>query len=472
MFLRSSTGLLALAWLGLATVATAAAAVPAAAVSAAAVPAAAVVPAMAVAPATAAEAGLLSHERYQLDNGLDVVLHVDRRLPLVAVDLTYHVGTMHDGEHPGLAHLVEHVMFRGTRHMADGELERRLFEAGARGTNAETSEDQTSYHTVVPAGQLPLALWLESDRMAHLGSAITDEHVRQEVQTTIDEWEDRVQSERDGVTAAALWDALFPEGHPYHMARPATIAWLRPSHARGFVERYVGPANATLVLAGDLPADVRAQVERYFGHRRGGTRPTTPPGIGRTLTREERISRKSELAAIPMVLVAWATPGLYEPGDAEADVLAATLEAGRLEAMVEQEAPGIFIGTYARQVSHMGQSAFVIAAQGVSSAGPLRMLEAIDAVLGRLRTQSLSPADVRRARRHYTIQTLRGLQRLEHKAGRMQLYVSAGRSPDWLDEDLARYEAVDAAAVGAFVREHLPADRRVVVLAYPAEGPP
>ena len=423
-------------------------------------------------PAVVATAGLLGHERYRLDNGLDVVLHVDRRLPLVAVNLTYHVGFMHDGEHPGLAHLVEHLMFRGTRHMADGELGSRLFEAGARGTNAETSEDQTAYHTVVPKEQLPLALWLESDRMGHLLPAITEEHVQQEVQTTIDEWEDRVQSERDGVTTAAMWDALFPAGHPFHHARPEAIARLQSRSVRAFVSRHLGPANATLVLAGDLPADVQEQVQRYFGHRRGGARPAVPPGVVRSLTHEERISRTSELAAIPMVLVAWATPGLYEPGDAEADVLAATLEAGRLAAMVEHEAPGIFIAIHARQFSHQQQSAFVVAAQGVASAHPPRMLAAIDAVLERLRAQSLTAADVRRARRHFTIRTLRGLQRLDAKAVRMQLYVEAGKSPDWLDEDLARYAAVDEVAVSHFVAQHLPADRRVVVMAHPAEGGP
>ncbi|MEM9454761.1 MAG: pitrilysin family protein [Myxococcota bacterium] len=418
---------------------------------------------------TIARAGPLEHERYRLDNGLDVVLHVDRRLPLVAVNLTYHVGFMHDGDHPGLAHLVEHLMFRGTGHLADGELGSRLFEAGARGTNAQTSEDQTSYHTVVPKGQLPLALWLESDRMGHLLPAITDEHVGQEIQTTIDEWEDRVQSERDGVTAAAMWDALFPAGHPFHQARPDAIARLQSRSVRAFVSRYIGPANATLVLAGDLPADVRAQVQRYFGHRRGGARPAAPPGVVRSLTGEERIRRTSELAAVPMVLVAWATPGLHEPGDAEADVLAATLEAGRLSAMVEHEAPGIFIAIQAHQFSQQQQSAFVVAAQGVASARPPQMLAAIDAVLERLRAQSLTAADVRRARRHFAVQTLRGLQRLEDKAVRMQLYIEAGKSPDWLDEDLARYAAVDQLAVSTFVTQYLPADRRVVVMAYPVE---
>lgn len=412
---------------------------------------------------------LLAHDRYQLDNGLDVVLHVDRGLPLVALDLSYRVGSMHDGAHPGVAHLVEHLMFRGTDHMADGELSARLYDAGARGTNAATRYDHTAYHTVVPTDQLPLALWLESDRMGHMLPALTDDKVHEEIETTIDEWEDRIDSERDGTTAEAMWSALFPPGHPFHPSPPTLIERLEPSHARDFVGRYYGPANATLILAGDLPADIREQVQRYFGHRTGGTRPAEPVGVEQEPTQERRVVRTSALSSTPMVLMAWPSPGVYEPGDADADVLAATLNADRLLPLLEAEAPEVFVAVHARQLSRRRQSLFVLSTQGVASAEPQRMAEAMDAVLERLRAQSLAPGDLRRARRRFTVDALRGLQRLELKAERMRLYVGAGKSPDWLDEDLARYAAVDEASVSAFIREQLTAERRVVVLAPPGQ---
>ncbi len=416
-------------------------------------------------PAAARADELLAHDRYQLDNGLDVVLHVDRGLPLVALDLSYHVGSMHDGAHPGVAHLVEHLMFRGTEHMADGELSARLYDAGARGTNAATRYDHTAYHTVVPTEQLSLALWLESDRMAHMLPALADATVLEEIETTIDEWEDRVDSERDGTTAEAMWSTLFPPGHPFHPAPPELIEQLKPSHARDFVGRYYGPANATLILAGDLPADVREQVQRYFGHRTGGQRPGAPAGVEQEPTEERRVVRPSVLSSTPMVLMAWPTPGVYEPGDADADVLAATLNAGRLLPLLEAEAPEVFVAVHARQLSRQRQSLFVLSAQGGTSADPQRMADAMDAVLERLRAQSLTPGDLRRARRRFTVDALRGLQRLELKAERMRLYVGAGKSPDWLDEDLARYAAVDEASVSTFLREQLTTERRVVVLA-------
>ncbi len=424
---------------------------------------------LAATPAMASE--ILDHERFTLDNGMQVILHVDRRLPVIAVDLAYHVGTMHDGPTPGLAHLVEHLMFRGTQHMADGELNERLFDAGALGTNAATHYDHTTYHTMVPADQLPLVLWLESDRMAYTLAAITETTVDQERQTTVDEWESRVSSERDGAVYWGTWNALFGAEHPFHSADPAAIARLRSGHARELMRRHYGPANATLVLAGDLPDDVRELVQRHFGRRRGGQAPTDPV-VTQTLTQEQRIAQRSPLATTATVVVAWPTPGLYARGDADADVLAATLGADRLSSMVEARAPATFIDIDAQQVSRAGQSLFVISARGGADAEPQVMLEAIDGVLDDLRTQPVTADDVRRAARRLRLRMLLNVQRLDGRAALLRLYSVHGKDPDWLDQDLARYDTVDERSVAEFVDAHLSPSRRVVMLASPARETP
>lgn len=420
-------------------------------------------------PSALARAGSpLEHERYALDNGLDVVLHVDRRLPLVAVDLAYHVGWAHDGPQRGLAHLVEHLMFRGTRDVGDGEHLIMLQERGASNVNARTEDDGTRYHALVPRDTLPLALWLEGNRMARL--RVTREHVEQEIQTTVDEWESRVGSELRGLSHESLWNALFPVGHPFHRAEPDDIRRLAPTEVQAFVHRHYGPANATLVLAGDLPSDVQAQVERAFGARRGGEPPPelTPQ---RRLVAEQRIVRRDTMSTKPFVLVGWLTAGLFEPGDAEADVLAATLDGERLRTMADRHAPGTILELEVGQISLRGQSVFVFAAEGTSAATPEGMLATLDAILDDVRGAALDPADVIRARKRFATRTLRGVQRVDQRAALMQSYVAAGHEPDWLDEDLARYGAVDVDAVAAFVREQLPRDRRVVVLAEPQEAP-
>lgn len=419
--------------------------------------------------ATAGET--LAHERYALDNGLDVVLHVDRRLPIVAVNLAYHVGWMHDGERLGLAHLVEHMMFRGTEELDDRELRGLLDDADAMETNATTHPDRTSYYTIVPAEHLPVVLWLESHRMAYTAPAVMEHEVRQEVQTTIDEWELRVANEPMGEPSLELRDALFPAGHPLHGVRPSDIRRLQAADVRAFMQRHHGPANATLVLAGDLPPDVRDQVERYFGHRRGGERPPALDLAVPPRSQEQRVVHPSTVSASPLVIMAWATPGLYEPGDAEADVLASVLGAGRhLAARLETHAPGVFLDVRVAQESMVGASMFVIATRGTSTGLPLQMQTALDAVLEDLRARPLPPAAVRRARRRTITSLLRGVQRVDQRAMLIQRYIAAGKPPDWLDEDIARYEAIDELDVAMLLRSHLVPERRALLLAYPAEG--
>lgn len=418
-------------------------------------------------PARADASEILAHDRYSLDNGLDVVLHEDHRIPLVAVNLTYHVGSKHDGSYRGVAHLVEHLMFRGTSDLRDGEVGVRLQEAGAIGVNAVTQKGTTSYHYALPSDRLALGLWLESNRMAYMLPAFTEGKFRDEVRTTINEWEEKIRGDRYGASFNALQEALFPVGHPYRFVPPSEIALLQTNHVVDFVRRYHGPANATLVLAGDLPVDVRSLIDHYFGRREGAERPPAPVVTVAERSAEQRIVRQSALATNPMVLLGWTTPGLFEAGDAEADILAATINADRLSAMAEAQAPGMFLDISARQFSYHELSVFMIGAEGSASTDPNSMLATLDVVMDQLRAQPLSAGDVRRARRRFSTGILRGLQRLQGRAGKLQAYIAAGKPPDWLDEDLARYERVDAASVAVFMRDYLSTSRRVVELVVP-----
>ena len=417
---------------------------------------------------SAAQPSVLAHERYALDNGLDVVLHVDRSLPMVALDLSYHVGSMHDGRDQGIAHLVEHLMFRGTPNVEDGELPKTMQEAGAI-FNATTMQGRTSYHATLPTAQLPMALWLESDRMAYLLPALTDVKVREEIATTTAEWRTKIEGTGFGLAHAALMDALFPPGHPLDNADPQMMAALTLAEAQAFVRHYHGPANATLVLAGDLPADVRDQVQRYFGKRSGGAGPSPVRVAAPAATGEQRVTLRSAVAATALVGLGWLTPALYTPGDAEADLLATLLEP-ELELALEAAAPGKFRGLEVRQASFDGVSRFTILAEGAPGSLPLDMLAILDRALGQLLASPVDPTQLRRAQRTMSLASLRALQSLEGRASRMQLYIAAGKDPDWLDEDLDRYAAATPDALASFAATHLASDKRVVVLAYPAEG--
>lgn len=421
-------------------------------------------------PAPAEATEILTHERYQLDNGLDVILHVDRKLPIVALDLTYPVGSMHDGAAPGLAHLTEHLMFRGTRDVDDGQHESLLQEVGGS-MNASTYPERTSYHCVLPSNQLSLALWLESNRMAHMVAALDKFEVQEEIKTTSDEWRSKVEAEQFGDAYRMLRELVFPAGHPLEETPPADIERLRIDQVREFVSLYHGPSHATLVLAGDLPKDVRAQVERYFGHREGGERPPTPATPQPQVDGGRRVVQRVAHGAATMVAMAWTSPARFEAGDAEADVLATVLDT-KLRAMIEQIAPGQILKLNASQESMFGTSLFSVVAVGVPGTDPEQLLAILDTAWAELRLESLDVDDLRRAKRIWNVATIGSLDSLPGRAMRMQLYVASGKSPDWLEEVLDRYEAVDARTIAALLADDLHPQRRTVVLVAPAEVTP
>jgi zinc protease len=220
-------------------------------------------------------------EEFYLDNGLRVIVHEDRKAPIVAVTIWYHVGSKNEvpGK-TGFAHLFEHLMFNGTENYND-EYFRPLQEVGATGLNGTTDFDRTNYFQTVPTPAVDLALWLESDRMGHLLGAVD--------QSKLDEQRGVVQNEKRqgdnapyGKAFETIITNLFPPGHPYSWEVIGSMEDLNAAtleDVKTWFETYYGPNNATLVLAGDIDTTTaREKVQRYFGD--------IPPGP--PLTRRER----------------------------------------------------------------------------------------------------------------------------------------------------------------------------------------
>src|SRR5687767_415232 len=224
-------------------------------------------PQPAAAPASATPR--IPFEKYRLKNGLEVILHEDRSLPLVAVNIWYHVGPANEPKgRSGFAHLFEHLMFEGSRHVGR-EFDLLLEAAGATNMNGTTSWDRTNYFETVPREHLELVLWIESDRMGFMLDTLNQE--RLDVQRGVVQNERRQSYENApyGPSTLALLDALFPEGHPYHGAVIGSMKDLEAAKledVRSFFQAYYAPSNATLAIAGDFDgAAVKQLIERYFG---------------------------------------------------------------------------------------------------------------------------------------------------------------------------------------------------------------
>lgn len=210
----------------------------------------------------------IPYEKFRLDNGLTVIVHEDRKAPVVAVSVWYKVGSKDEPEgKTGFAHLFEHLMFNGTENY-DDEWFKPLQEVGATGLNGTTNTDRTNYFQTVPTPALDRILWMESDRMGHFLGAVTQEK--------LDEQRGVVQNEKRqgenqpyGRVFTRILEGLFPEGHPYSHTTIGSMEDLNAASledVKAWFEEYYGPSNAILVLAGDINAEeARPQVEKYFG---------------------------------------------------------------------------------------------------------------------------------------------------------------------------------------------------------------
>ena len=273
----------------------------------------------------------IPYERFVLNNGLTLIVHEDRKAPVVAVSVWYHVGSK--DEEPGktgFAHLFEHLMFNGSENF-DDEYFKPFHEVGATGMNGTTWFDRTNYFETVPTTALDMALWMESDRMGHLLGAV--------VQEKLDNQRGVVQNEKRqgdnqpyGLVEYRELEGLFPEGHPY---RWSTIGSMEDLDAASlddvhrWFETHYGAANTVIVLAGDIdPATALTKVEKYFGDIAAGpplTHSTAMIPDRRLNTRERMYDR------VPQARIyrSWAVPGRATRTRAELDVVASILGDGK-----------------------------------------------------------------------------------------------------------------------------------------------
>jgi zinc protease len=256
----------------------------------------------------------LPYERFELENGLTVLVHSDHSTPTVFVGMWYGVGSKNEPEgRTGFAHLFEHLMFQGSENR-DGEYFTPFTDAGATGMNGTTNEDRTNYYATVPSGALDMALWMESDRMSHLLGAITQE--------ALDEQRGVVQNEkRQGETRpyAQMGDkiraGIYPVDHPYRHSVIGSMDDLNAASlddVHEWFNKYYGASNVTLVLAGDISLeDARTKVEHYFSEAPVGVPLSHPKKWVPNLTENREESMYDNVGQTRIARV-WALPGLND----------------------------------------------------------------------------------------------------------------------------------------------------------------
>jgi len=420
----------------------------------------------------------IKYEKFTLKNGLEVILAENHRLPLVAVDLWYHVGPANErAGRTGFAHLFEHMMFEGSQHVAAKEHDRYLEAAGASDINGTTDFDRTNYFETLPSNQLELALWLESDRMGYLLGKIDQERLANQRDVVRNERRQSVENAPYGLVEEQLFHQLFPKSHPYYaevIGSHQDIETARLNDVREFFRQYYTPNNASLAITGDIdPTQVKAWVEKYFGSIPSGPPipkiTATPPQI----TSEKRL-KVTDQVELPRVYIGWITPPIFQPGDAETSLLAEILGGGKSSRLYKSL---VYEKQIAQDVSVQNQSlllgsVFELQATAKPGVKPQDLEKAIDHELDALRSQGPTQAELDRARNLIETRMISGLERLGGFGGladRLNQYNQFLHDPGYLPKDLERYNRITVEDVKRIAAEKLKPSARAVVYGVPGD---
>jgi zinc protease len=426
--------------------------------------------------ATAAAQGIppLTHERYTLDNGLTVVLHEDRSTPMVAVNVWYHVGS--GDEQPGrtgFAHLFEHVMFMGSEHVPVGAFDQWMEAAGAN-NNGSTSQDRTNYYEWMPSNALPLALWLEADRMGWLLPTMDQPKLDLQRDVVKNERRQRVDNVPYGRAFETMLAAVFPAGHPYSWSTIGSMTDLSAASledVKQFFRTYYAPNNATLAIAGDFNRDsVKVWVQRYFGEIPRGPAMPARPAVKEVTIPKDTFLVLEDKVQLPRLYYAWPSAKAFHADDASLDLLAYVLAGDKNSRLYKRLVYEMQVAqdVSAFQMSGRLDGMFGVVVTPKPGQSPARMAQLVNEEIRKLGGQGISGRELARAQNTYRAQFLDRLASVNGKADQLNFYDYFAGTPDYVRQDAARYDAVSAADVQRVARDYL--GKPKVVLTVVPEG--
>jgi zinc protease len=406
----------------------------------------------------AAHAPKIPVEQYQLDNGLTVMLSEDRALPVVSVEVLYLVGSGHErAGRTGFAHLFEHLMFQGSEHFNHEYF--KPYEPIGGQVNGTTSHDRTNFFQVLPSNYLETPFWLESDRMQSLLPALTQEKLDNQREVVKNERRQRYENAPYGMAWWYLGEALYPVGHPYRHApigshEDLTAASL--GDVQSFFQQYYVPANAGLVVVGDFESvAVKALIQRYFGPIARGARaprptPEVPPPASVHWTKTDEVP-------LPKIYLAWHTPSLFAPGDAELDLLSSVLADGKTSRLyhplVYQKKIAKDVEAY--QTSQALSSVYVIEATAAPGTSVETLYTELVAALGSALATPPTDAELARAVSGYKKSFYGRVEAVQSRASTLGSYFLHTGRADYLEEDLKRYVQASSASVHQAAKQYL-----------------
>lgn len=410
-----------------------------------------------------------------LANGLTVIVHEDHSVPIVAVNIWYHVGSGDEkAGRTGFAHLFEHLMFMGSEH-AEYPAFDRLLEAAGSDNNGSTNEDRTNYYEYGPASALPLMLWLEADRMGGLLPVMTGEKVDLQRDVVKNERRQSYENQPYGLSTETILAMLYPGDHPYSWPVIGSMTDLSAASledVKDFFRRYYTPNNASIVVAGDVrAADVMRLARDYFSGIPRGPEAVRSDAAPVVLARDTAgiLEDRVQLARLYYV---WPTVKAFTPDDPALELLAYLLAGEKnsrlTHALVYDRQIASSVYSY-QDGKRVAGDFWVVATARPEQALP-DLQRVIEAELKRIAAEGPTAREVEQARNATEAGFLRRIETVNGKADALNGYYVRLGQPDSFEEHLRRYRAVTAGDIQRVARQYLQAPR--VVLSVVPQGHP
>jgi zinc protease len=407
----------------------------------------------------------IDYEKYKLKNGLEVILHHDSSLPLVAVNIWYRVGSSNEKKgKTGIAHLFEHMMFQGSANVPKEIHFRYIQEAGGT-LNGSTSFDRTNYFEKVPSNFLDLALWLESDRMGFLLPALTQEKLTNQIGVVSNERLERYDNQPYGLAWEIVISNLYPDGHPYSWPTIGSMNDIKSytlDDVSGFFKKYYSPSNATLVIAGNFEKDkIRDKVSKYFEDipSTNGINKIIGPGSPSPefkLNKDIFIER-NENVQLERVYFTWHTEKAYGPFDNSLDVLSDILAGSKSSRLTKHL---VYDTEMAQDVSAFQFSGkydghFMIIATAKPGIPLNKLKDEIFKELENIIKNDITSKELTKSKNMIKFSFINSMQNFDVIADHLNHYNFYLNEPNSFNYDLNRYEQVDQESIRKSVSKYL-----------------
>lgn len=391
----------------------------------------------------------IDFEKFELDNGLDVIFHVDRSDPVVAVALTAHVGSAREKEgRTGFAHLFEHLLFLESENLGKGGLDKMSARIGGSGANGSTSRDRTNYFQTVPNDALEKMLWAEADKLGWFINTVTEPVLAKEKQVVKNEKRQGVDNRPYGHTSYVIDKALYPEDHPYNWQVIGSLEDLQNAtleDVKSFFRRWYVPNNVTLAVSGDFDVDqAKEWVHKYFDEIPRGEVVEDLQKRPGSVEEEVRLYYEDNFARLPELRLTWPTVELYHPDAYALEILTDYLSQGKkaplYKVLVEEKELSDGVQMYNWTSELAGQLQLSVRAYADKDLDAV--LTAINIAMDQFAADGIAEKDLNRIKAGLETNFYNGLSSVLGKGFQLAQYNIFAGDPGFINQDIKNQLAV------------------------------